>query len=153
MQHNNLSLTKKISDMLDLKQNQKIEDVSPILNVVLQVSPPINFFKSLNDSSANFYTIPTDRDFYLVGLTISSAHVDDATSVDYLTITLEDGTTQNLAVYCASFTTNVPNSVFGSWNFNEGIKLKAGSTLSFSRGSSVSYITMWGKIIETRKTG
>jgi hypothetical protein len=129
--------TKQRTAEIFFDNEQSIEgynnSIQPVVDVMKIKS---NVFKNRN-SGGDFFTTPTDKDFYLTGYEVSIANVAaaEASKEGYTTIVLENGETQKIghviavtnatnAVYC-----NVANKIYP-------LKLKRGSVLTLINGAT-----------------
>lgn len=113
-------------------------DLMPTIQPVLEVNPdhPVDLIGKAS-STGIIYTTPTDRDFFLTYISLSSVSKDaGATTEDVIDLTLESGLNKDvLSVMNGSGATEV-NAVTESVNFNPPIKLKRGTNISVTIAST-----------------
>jgi len=146
----------KIQTAYDPVPKHLAEKVVPVMEVNPKILQPINIFvrgSSAASGTSTIYTTPTDKDFFLCGVSCdmnSDAAADNTYYV--LQATLQDGTTLDLRWQKTTLTAFNKTAIY---NFPKPIKLKKGSTVTigttFTVGAATKDVTIWGYLVNNIK--
>jgi hypothetical protein len=131
-----------IQTAIDEIPNKLADTIQPVINVD---KTPYCDIVVANSGTGTLYTTPTDKDFYLTALSITSTSQNQSsTNTDSISVTLESGISGVIARCftasgAASETTNSTNICF-----TNPIKIKRGTAITTTKNSSLCGFHIYG---------
>jgi len=143
----------KIQQAVDRIPNEIAEKVIPVMEVNPKLLRTINIIKNVYGTATGnltVYSVPSNKDFYLVGADISAQ--EDALSTNtatYIAATIDGAAVRILQLSKLTLTADSKN---GSISFNTPIKIDRGTNItlsnSFGAGAAVKTCTIYGYVID-----
>ena len=157
MKHYNTSISEDAMRIFNTKSFDNISsEVSPIIQPTIEIKRHCNICKAIaatNNTSATIYTTPTDKDFYLVGASLSVIKDVTGVSNNSKINIIVDGI--SVAILSISSITLTPqyDSMTNSWS--NPIKCDRGTVITVTNSSATancrSDATIQGYTVETTK--
>jgi len=159
MKHNNPTIAEDSVRLFNLKTGEGLSEVSPIIVPTVEINPRINIVKRntcTNATSVTLYTTPTDKDFYLTGVSLSHTRDVNATCVSTAINGVIDGvSTGTIFIEHRMQTLTAGNIPASTQSFSIPIKIDRGTaitiTASTNVGNFVSVGIIFGYTVETVK--
>lgn len=145
---NELRDVAKLQQLNDIIPSQLADKVVPVIDVNPKHARIVNWISDAtasNATSANFTSLPDNKEFYLTSATLSL--IKDATATSTLSrilLNLPDGSTKAI-ISIPSFTLTAQNQSL-MINFNPPIFLQRGQTITVSNSTNVGNIKATGNI-------
>lgn len=146
---NNSELTKEIIDGAKLSisseavPSQLAEKVVPVMEVnprLLQIIDVVKYGVCTNQTGVNIYVTPTQRDFFLVGYTLSVVKDANATSTAFGLTGVVNSETVNICDFPAI--TLTAGSMSTNHTFAHPIKLDKGSQINLTSSTAVAQFVL-----------
>jgi hypothetical protein len=137
----------KLQQLKDVVPNQLADKVIPVMEVNPKLLRRCNLVRSIdatNATSGTIYTVPTDRDFYLVAASISTIKDVTATSVESAITVFIDGVARKLLSIAGITLTTQTLALANS--FPDPIKIDRGTNISVTNTTNVGNIKSIGGI-------
>lgn len=150
----NSNLTKEIIDGARLQQQQGgipselAEKVIPVMEVnpkLLKAATIIKSAQILNNSPQTIYTTPTDKDFYLTNVALSTSKDVTATSIVTALSATVNGITGVILRLCTLTLTAERGEM--ACSLNPPIKVDPGSAITITTSTNVGNIAAAGSIV------
>lgn len=136
----------KLNPVTDAIPRQVVPTIQPVFELKRKSINVIKNAGLINGTTGTIYTTPSDKDFYLMGSSIT--YIKDASSTSiYSTVrcTIEDGTLSDVNVIAQLTLTAQQGS--NSINYGqEGIKLKRNTAITIQNSAGTANITAYGII-------
>lgn len=161
MRHFNPTISEDKARILNLKSGDDTAEVLEYITPTIEIKPINNITRDANvnvsGAGSVIYTTPTDKDFYITGVTFSytkDVACDTATGKTSILATI-NGTANRPLISLAILTLTAEGKQL-SLTFSNPIKIDRGTNITFSNttyaaGSMVRVCNIYGYTIETLK--
>jgi len=142
MKNFNQSLNHDLNRIFDFK-GENTNEVADFIQPVKEITPRINICRNLtstNSTGGTIYSVPSDKDFYLISASVSV--IKDVTSTSGYTRILAtiDGVSQIL-LSIVGLSLTVQNDVVSIYFGPQGIKIDRGTNITLANNTNVANIT------------